>query len=82
MASDIVTVEGDVQPGEPLLKAVMRGGQRFAGTALADIRCHAADNLARLPEPLRQLQEAYKYEVHISGALRELAAQVDRNASH
>ena len=78
MASDVVTLEGDAQPGEPLLKPVMRGGQRLAATTLTDIRRHAAANLARLPEPLRQLQEPHVYPVEIASALHKLAEQVDR----
>ena len=83
MESDIVTVEGDPQQGEPLIKPMMRGGKRLAaGAAIADIRSHAAANLARLPEPLRKLQEPYAYEVEISSDLYELAAQVDRESSN
>lgn len=82
IAADVVTIEGDAQPGEPLLMQVMRGGQRLAATApLSDIRNHAAENLARLPEPLRQLQEPYVYRVEISRAMHELAAQVDRDSA-
>ena len=83
IASDIVTLEADAQPGEPLLVPVMRAGKRLAAAApLADIRSHAAANLARLPEPLRQLKEPYDYRVEISGALHDLAAQVDRASSN
>ncbi|MDO8263449.1 MAG: nicotinate phosphoribosyltransferase [Gallionella sp.] len=82
MASDVVTLEQDIQPGEPLLKPMMRAGRRIAAAAtLADIRIHAATSLARLPEPLRQLHEPYNYRVEIASALHELAAQVDRNFS-
>ena len=81
-ASDLVTIEGDAQPGEPLIKPVMRGGKRLAtAMLLADIRSHAAENLARLPEPLRKLEEAYAYHVEISQALHELAEKVDLNRS-
>jgi nicotinate phosphoribosyltransferase len=83
MASDVVTLESDAQPGEPLLMPVMRGGKRLAAAAtLADIRSHAAASLARLPEPLRQLQESYAYRVEIARALHELAEQVDRGSSN
>jgi nicotinate phosphoribosyltransferase len=83
IASDVVTLESDAQPGEPLLVPIMRGGQRLAAAAtLADIRSQAAANLARLPEPLRQLQEPYVYRVEISRALHELAEQVDRGSSN
>jgi nicotinate phosphoribosyltransferase len=82
IASDVVTLESDAQPGEPLIMPMMRGGKRLAPAAtLADIRRHAATNLARLPELLRQLQEPYEYRVEISSALRDLAQQVDREAS-
>lgn len=82
MASDIVTLEQDAQPGEPQLIPVMRGGRRLAAAAtLNDIRSRAAASLARLPEPLCQLQENYAYRVEIAGALHELAGQVDRNFS-
>ena len=80
IARDVVTLESDEQPGEPLLMPVMRGGCRLADApALPDVRRHAAENLARLPEPLRHL-EAFEYRVEIAPALHELAAQVDRNA--
>jgi nicotinate phosphoribosyltransferase len=82
IASDVVTIEGDAQQGEPLIIPMMRGGQRLATAAtLADIRSHAAVNLARLPEALRELQEPYDYRVEIASALRELAEQVDRGSS-
>ena len=78
MARDVVTLESDAQPGEPLLVPVMRGGRRLTqASSLPDIRRHAAANLSRLPEPLRRL-EAYDYPVEIAPALHELAAEVDR----
>ncbi|MDO8206696.1 MAG: nicotinate phosphoribosyltransferase [Gallionella sp.] len=85
MAADVVTLDVDQISGgegelscEPLILPVMRAGQRLAAArTLDDIRSHAADSLARLPEPLRQLQEPYDYPVKISGALHELAEQVD-----
>lgn len=78
MAADVVTIAGDAQPGEPLLKQVMRTGKRVATTTLTESRNHAAANLARLPEPLRQLQEPCEYPVEIAAALHRLAEQVDR----
>jgi nicotinate phosphoribosyltransferase len=57
----------------------MRGGRRLAPPpSLADVRRHAARNLARLPEPLRRL-EAFDYRVEIAPALHDLAAEVDRS---
>ncbi|NTV88451.1 MAG: nicotinate phosphoribosyltransferase [Burkholderiaceae bacterium] len=79
MLSDVVTLEADPQPGEPLLMAVMRQGHRVGpNPALAEVRHRAASNLARLPEPLRRLEE-FDYPVEIGAALHDLAAQVDHS---
>ncbi|MBS1173770.1 MAG: putative nicotinate phosphoribosyltransferase, partial [Proteobacteria bacterium] len=81
MVRDVVTLETDAQPGEPLLIPVMRGGRRLAAAAaLPEVRRHAAENLGRLPEPLRRLEE-FNYPVEIAPALHELAAQIDLSAS-
>jgi nicotinate phosphoribosyltransferase len=77
LAHDVLTLEDDPQPGEPLLKPVMRGGQRLPRDPLSQIRQHAATELARLPERLRSLDKADPYEVRISEALRSLAEAVD-----
>jgi nicotinate phosphoribosyltransferase len=81
MECDVVTLESDVQAGDPLLIPVMRGGRRLAAApALPDVRHNAAENMARLPEPLRRLQESFGYRVEIAPALHELAAQIDHGA--
>jgi nicotinate phosphoribosyltransferase len=80
MGWDVVTVEGEVLPGEPLVVPVMHGGRRLAPAAtLENIRSRAAASLARLPEPLRRLQEQHEYRVEIAPSLHELARQVDLN---
>ena len=82
MASDIVTVEGDQQHGQPLIKQVMRGGKRIIPSVkLDEIRKNASDNLDRLPESMRKLDESHVYKVQISNKLSELAAQVDLELS-
>ena len=79
-ARDVVTVEGDAQPGEPLLKPVMQGGRRLPQPGLAAARAHALAQLERLPERLRTLAAAAEpYPVEIAPALHELAAEVDRH---
>ncbi|MHB0917815.1 MAG: nicotinate phosphoribosyltransferase [Thiobacillus sp.] len=78
MAGDAVTLETDVQPGDPLLLPMMRGGCRLApAPSLDEVRRRAADNLARLPQALRRL-EAFDYPVEIAPSLHQLAAEVDR----
>jgi nicotinate phosphoribosyltransferase len=74
---DALAVEGDAQPGEPLLAPVMRGGARIAAPTLAQSRAHAAAQLERLPEALRALDRGAAYPVDVADTLRELAARVD-----
>jgi nicotinate phosphoribosyltransferase len=82
MAGDILSVEGDTQPGEPLIEAVMRAGRRLdPPRPLADIRAHAARDLERLPEALRSLDVSAPYPVELADALRRLSDEVDRRAA-
>jgi nicotinate phosphoribosyltransferase len=77
MRGDTVSLANDSQAGEPLIAPVMRGGKRIApAPTLAQIRQHAARELAALPESLRRLEPA-EYSVQISPALTTLAAQMD-----
>lgn len=78
MAGDLLTLESAPGEGVPLLHPVMRSGRRIAKSpTLADIREHAALNLARLPPRLRDLQHQ-RYPVMISDALRRAAEDADR----
>jgi len=76
--ADLLTLETDrVAGAEPLLVQVMAGGRRSSPReTLDEIRARAAAQLERLPERLKRLEGAEPpYEVEISGALREYAAQ-------
>ena len=79
MAGDVLTVESDPRDGELLIRPVMKDGKRIGGLpALNDIRERCAEQLARLPEPLRHLEPEATYPVAVSDALRDLAESVDR----
>jgi nicotinate phosphoribosyltransferase len=81
MASDVLSLENDKLPGDTLIAPVMRGGKRIApAPTLAQIRERAARELARLPEPLRQLKSGTDYSVTISEKLKALAAQTGAGA--
>jgi nicotinate phosphoribosyltransferase len=81
MRGDILSLENDTQPGEPLLAPVMRAGKRIEpAPSLAQIRERAARELDRLPEPLRRLEPGINYPVQISEKLSALAAQMDAKA--
>lgn len=77
MSGDVVSLESDSQPGEPLLVPAMRGGRRLPQPTLAQAREHAARSLRQLPLPLAALEEEYAYPVEIAPALQQLAASVD-----
>src|SRR6185312_10023366 len=78
MRGDILTLEGDTQPGEALIAPAMRGGKRVApAPGLAQIRERAARDLARLPQPLAQLEPDTRYPVAISDALETLVEKMD-----
>ena len=54
MRGDILSIDGDKQPGEPLIVPVMRGGKRIGSAPTLDqIRERSVHDLARLPLPLR-----------------------------
>ncbi|UCH73539.1 MAG: nicotinate phosphoribosyltransferase [Rhodospirillales bacterium] len=79
MEGDVLTVEGDAQDGEALIRPVMKDGKRLAPPPSLDrIREYCAAELARLPEPLSHLAPGAAYPVTVADALRDLAAQVDR----
>ncbi|MBI3329718.1 MAG: nicotinate phosphoribosyltransferase [Nitrospinae bacterium] len=78
MAADILTLDEDLQEGDPLLQQCMRAGRRLAPSPpLFQVRQHAAAQLDRLPPHLRRLGVDPPYQVLISPALHDLAAAVD-----
>ena len=79
MAGDVLTIEGDKQDGEPLIRPAMRNGRRLPSVAtLEQARAHAASALARLPRHLAALGSAPAYPVTVAPALKALADEVDR----
>jgi nicotinate phosphoribosyltransferase len=81
MAGDLLTLLGDRAEGEPLLRPMMRKGKRLEPPeSLGDIRRRCADQLARLPDALRNLARAAPYPVEVSKALRELRDRLDESA--
>jgi len=79
MAGDIVSIESDEWPGEPLIQLVMQNGRRLAASpTLAEVRARAARDLDRLPNALRRLEPGSQYPVQVADALVRLASEVDR----
>ena len=83
MTDDLLTLDGDAADGEALIQPVLQGGTMVAPQrSLQDARAHAAEQLGRLPAHLRRLEPAPTYHVTVSGALRSLAEEVDRDVAH
>jgi nicotinate phosphoribosyltransferase len=80
MSGDVVALEqGDPQAGVPLLHHVMHDGRRMGEkTPLTTLRQQTLAGYAALPQTMAALDAAPAYPVAISGALRELARQIDR----
>ena len=79
LGEDILTVVGDEQAGEPLLRPVMRKGERVPNLPdLPASRGHAREELARLGPELRSLNTRADYALRIAPALEALICEVDR----
>jgi nicotinate phosphoribosyltransferase len=82
MAGDVLSLEDDSQRGVPLLRPAIKSGERIRPQpTLAEIRAHAARELACLPEPLRRLEPGASYPVQVADVLVRLAAEVDRRVA-
>jgi nicotinate phosphoribosyltransferase len=78
MKSDVVTVEGDEQAGEPLIKPVMRAGRRVrSAETLMALKERSARERVRLPRHLFTLETQPEYPVHRAEALVKLADRAD-----
>ena len=79
MSGDLLALEHERDSGEPLLRQIMRAGQRLPGLeTLEQARERCRIELTRLPPALRELEPAAPYPVAVSGSLRALADSVDR----
>lgn len=79
MQGDVLSIEGDEQPGEPLIQPLMQAGRRLhKPESLQEIRARTADNIKALPEQLRRLDPGGSYPVTVADRLVQLAAEVDK----
>ncbi|VVM05933.1 nicotinate phosphoribosyltransferase [Methylacidimicrobium cyclopophantes] len=81
IVSDLVALEGEDHPGEPLLVPVLRDGKRLSPPEpLRVARDRAARGLASLPSDLRGLSPAAApYPVRFSTKLEALRSALDRS---
>jgi nicotinate phosphoribosyltransferase len=79
-ARDVVARSGECGKGEALLRPVILGGELVEPLpSLDQVRCRAAESLAKLPPALRGVEPAEPWPVIYSRELRELIEQTRRN---
>jgi nicotinate phosphoribosyltransferase len=79
-ARDVVARSGECGKGEALLRPVILGGKLVEPLpTLEQSRRRAAESIAKLPEPLRQLEITEPWPVILSRELRELIGQTGSN---
>jgi nicotinate phosphoribosyltransferase len=79
-ARDVIARSGECGNGEALLRPVMLGGRLIESLpSLEQTRARAAAWIARLPQPLRELEVAEPWPVVLSRELRELTGQTRHN---
>ena len=78
MVGDVLSLEDDKLQGEALIRPVMKGGRRLsASVSLKHLRERTLNELKRLPESLKGLDQAPPYLVTVSEAIHNLAREVD-----
>jgi nicotinate phosphoribosyltransferase len=78
MAGDVLALADAAAQGEPLLEPCLHGGRRIgAAPTLAEIRRRTAQQLARLPAPLRALHPGEPYPVEVDPGLKALVRRMD-----
>ncbi len=79
IVADVVALEDERPPGEPLLECVMRGGRRLRPSEpIAALAARTARSLAALPAMCRALAAPVPLLPVISSGVRALADAVDR----
>jgi nicotinate phosphoribosyltransferase len=78
---DVIGCDDEKLPGRPLMRTVMQNGRRLAEAALSlsEIRAHAEQEMALLPEQVRRIALAHPpYPVEISARLQAKHARIAR----
>jgi nicotinate phosphoribosyltransferase len=82
-ARDVIARSGECGKGEALMRPVILGGNLVEPLPTLDqARQRAAASIAKLPQPLRQLEVAEPWPVIHSRELRELIGQASSNLKH
>lgn len=77
---DVIARSGECGKGEALLRPVILGGRLIEPLpTLEEVRCRAAEAIARLPRPLRELEHAEPRPVVYSLDLQTLIDRTRRN---
>lgn len=78
MSHDLLALDGESGPGEPLLRPLMRNGRRLdPPEPLEAARERLRGQLGRLPKELKSLDVPAPYPVLVSDGLRQLVKRMD-----
>lgn len=78
MSHDVLALEGEGGPGEPLLRPMLREGRRLhPPESLEAARERLRDQLEKLPEELKSIEAPAPYPVLVSEGLRRLVERMD-----
>lgn len=76
-AYDELTLEDESREMQPLLKLVMKKGERTAAPAsLQNIRCYTGEQIKKLPQKLLQIDQSSSYQVITSDKLTKLVNNI------
>jgi nicotinate phosphoribosyltransferase len=79
-ARDVIARSGECGRGEALLRPILLGGRLLEPLpTIEQARQRAAESIAKLPDSLRQLDQAEPWPVIYSRELRELIERTRRN---
>lgn len=82
ISRDVLACADEAMEGRPLLQEVMVAGRRKAPSPpLSEVRAYCREELASLPIALRSLSKVMHSPTKVSRRQRELAEQVDREAT-
>lgn len=81
-AGDTISIEGEAAEGTPLLEQVVRNGKRVnARRSIAEIRQYALENVAMLPDYLKDVRVNQQYNVAESKGLQNIVGELTRRYS-
>ena len=76
---DVLALEDEIIEGTPLLEKVVENGERIVPRRdLNEIRKYCLEQVAKIPQTVREIKATYTYELRISPRLKNLTEDLER----